>query len=86
MNKILLVLRHEIITILSRPSFLFAIFGIPIIGTAVFIVAGQLSKGTSAQNVLLQLISSPPTVQTEGYVDQGGLIQEMPASSLILHL
>ena len=80
MNKILLVLRHEIITILSRPSFLFAIFGIPIIGTAVFLVAGQLSKGTSAQNVLLQLISSPPTVQTEGYVDQGGLIQEIPAS------
>jgi hypothetical protein len=39
MNKTLLVLKHEIITILSRPSFLFAMFGIPIIGVAVFMVA-----------------------------------------------
>ncbi len=69
MNKTLLVLRHEFTTILSRPSFLFAIFGIPIIGTAAFIIAGQLSKGGSTQNILAQLISSPPTVQTEGYVE-----------------
>ena len=80
MKKTLLVLRHEIITILSRPSFLFAIFGIPIIGSAVFILAGQLSKGSSAQNILTQLISSPPTVQAEGYVDQSGIIKEIPAS------
>lgn len=80
MKKTLLVLRHEIITILSRPSFLFAIFGIPIIGSAVFIIAGQLSKGSSAQNILSQLVSSPPTVQAEGYVDQSGIIKEIPPS------
>lgn len=80
MKKTLLVLRHEIITILSRPSFLFAIFGIPIIGSAVFIIAGQLSKGSSAQNILSQLLSSPPTVQAEGYVDQGSIITEIPPS------
>jgi len=80
MKKTLLVLRHEIITILSRPSFLFAIFGIPIIGSAVFIIAGQLSKGSSAQNILSQLLSSPPTVQVEGYVDQSGIITEIPPS------
>jgi ABC-2 type transport system permease protein len=80
MNKTLLVLKHEIITILSRPSFLFAIFGIPIIGATVFIIAGQLSKGTSAQNILIQLISSPPTTQTEGYIDQSGIIKVIPNS------
>jgi ABC-2 type transport system permease protein len=80
MNKTLLVLKHEIITILSRPSFLFAIFGIPIIGATVFIIAGQLSKGTSAQNILIQLISSPPTTQTEGYIDQSGIIKVIPDS------
>ena len=80
MNKTWLVLKHEIINTLSRPSFLFAIFGIPIIGAVVFTVAGQLSKGSSTQNILSQLISSPPTVQTEGYIDQSGIIKEIPAS------
>ncbi len=80
MNKTLLVLKHEILTILSRPSFLFALFGIPIIGAGVFIVAGQLNKGNPAQNVLTQLISSPPTTLAEGYVDQSGIIKEIPAS------
>jgi ABC-2 type transport system permease protein len=80
MNKTLLVLRHEIITILSRPSFLFALFGVPIIGTLVFIVAGQLNKGNPAQFLWTQLISSPPTIQTEGYIDQSGIIKTIPDS------
>jgi ABC-2 type transport system permease protein len=80
MKKTLLVLKHEIITILSRPSFLFAMFGIPIIGVVVFIVAGQLNKGSSAQGLFTQLISSPTTVEAEGYVDQSGIIKEIPAS------
>src|SRR4030042_3222865 len=80
MNKTLLVLRHEIITILSRPSVLFALFGIPIIGTLVFIIAGQLNKGNPAQFLWTHLISSPPTIQTEGYIDQSGIIKTIPDS------
>ena len=80
MKKTLLVIRHEIRTIFSRPSFLFAIFGIPVIGAMIFSVAGQLTKGSSAQNFLTQLISSPPTVQAEGYIDQAGVIKNLPAS------
>ncbi len=80
MNKTLLVLRHEIITILTRPSFLFAMFGIPVIGALVFFVAGSLNKGGSAQNLLSQLMSSPQTVTAEGYVDQSGIIREIPAT------
>jgi len=80
MKKTLLVIRHEIKTIFSRPSFLFAIFGIPIIGAMIFSVAGQLTRGSSAQNLLTQLISSPPTVQAEGYIDQAGVIKSLPAS------
>ena len=80
MNKTLLVLKHEIITVLSRPSFLFAIFGIPIIGATIFFAASQLSKRSSAQNLLTQLISSPPTVQAEGYIDQSGIIKSIPNS------
>jgi ABC-2 type transport system permease protein len=80
MNKTLLVLKHEIITILSRPSFLFAMFGIPIIGAVVFMVAAQLNKANPSQNILTQLISSPTSSLPEGYVDQSGIIKEIPAS------
>jgi ABC-2 type transport system permease protein len=80
MKKTFLILRNEIITILSRPSFLFAMFGIPLIGAVVFIAASQLNKGNPAQNVLTQLISNPQTTQAEGYVDLGGMIKEIPAS------
>src|SRR4030042_2473865 len=78
MNKTWLVLKHELITVLSRPSFLFSIFVIPVIGATVVFVAGQLQKGNAAQNILTQLISSPPTVQTEGYIDQSGIIKTIP--------
>ncbi len=80
MKKTFLILRNEIITILSRPSFLFAMFGIPFIGAVVFIAASQLNKVNPAQNVLTQLISNPQTTQAEGYVDVGRIIKEIPAS------
>jgi len=79
MNKTLLVLRHEVITILTRPSFLFAMFGIPLIGAAIFFIASQLNKTNPSQNVLTQLISNPQAVAAEGYVDQSGIIKEIPS-------
>jgi ABC-2 type transport system permease protein len=78
MSKILLVLRHEIVTIFSRKSFLFAIFGIPIIGALIFSVAGQITRGSSAENILTSLVSSPQAVKTEGYIDQAGVIKVVP--------
>lgn len=80
MNKTLLVLRHEVVTIISRPSFLFAVFGIPIIGALIFMIAGQLNKANPSQNVLTQLFSNPQTVQAEGYIDQSGIIKEIPSA------
>jgi ABC-2 type transport system permease protein len=80
MNKTILVLRHEIITILSRRSFQFVLFGIPIIGALIFIIVGQLNKGGSTQNLLTQLVSSPPSVAAQGYVDYSGIIKEIPSS------
>ncbi len=80
MNRTILVLRHEIITILTKRSFLFALFGIPVIGALVFFVAGSLNKGSSAGNLLTQLVSSQPAVTAEGYVDHSGLIKQIPSS------
>ena len=63
MNKIWLVIRQEIVNTLSRKSFLFAMFGIPIIGVVIFLIVSQFSNANPAQNILSQLISSPPSVQ-----------------------
>jgi ABC-2 type transport system permease protein len=80
MNKTLLVLRHEIITVISRPSFLFALFGIPIIAALVFTIAGRMSQGSPISTILSRLLSNPQTVKLEGYIDQSGIIKEVPAS------
>jgi ABC-2 type transport system permease protein len=80
MKKILLVLKHEFTTILSRPSFLFAMFGIPIIGVVVFMIGGQLNKGGSSPALWTEFISPAPTVTAEGYVDLSGIIKQIPAS------
>jgi ABC-2 type transport system permease protein len=80
MNKTLLVLKHELITTLTRPSFLFAIFGIPVIGIVIFMVAGRISNSSPSQNPLAMLISNPPSVQAEGYIDLSGVVKEIPSS------
>jgi ABC-2 type transport system permease protein len=78
MSKTLLILKHEIVTILSRPSFLIAVIGIPFVATVIFFVVGQVNKGAPGENPLARLISSAPSVQAEGYIDPGGLIKEIP--------
>ena len=80
MNKILLVLRHEFLTLIRRPSFLFGVFGVPLIGVLVFWIASLINRDSQAQSVLEQVVSGPQTVETEGYVDLSGLIQVIPDS------
>jgi hypothetical protein len=79
MNKTLLVLRHEIFTVVSRPSFLFGVFGIPLLGALAFFVAGRINQDQSAQSVVQQIMTNPPEQLAEGYVDQAGIIQALPA-------
>ena len=59
MKKTLLVLRHEIFTVVSRPSFLFGMFGIPLLGALVFFVAGRINQNQGAQTVVQQMKPPP---------------------------
>ena len=80
MNKTSLILRYEIITLLSKPSFLFGMFGIPLVAALVFGIAGRINQNEQAQSVFSQIIGSQQTIQAEGYVDQAQLIQTIPES------
>jgi len=77
MNKTLLVLRHELATTFRRRSFLLIAFGLPILAAVVVVVISFVrgDEGTSAGT---QGTPLPPVVQTEGFVDQSGLIRLIP--------
>jgi ABC-2 type transport system permease protein len=76
MKKTLLVLRNEIVTAVTRKSFMFIAFGIPLIAIMIFLGAsvlksdaiGSLGAGGETGD------SDMPELQVEGYVDHSGLI------------
>lgn len=78
MNKIWIVLKHELITLLSRPSYWFAILGIPLLATVAYAIAARANTDSSTQEVITQLIGSPRQITSQGYVDPGGLIRLLP--------
>jgi ABC-2 type transport system permease protein len=78
MNKTWLVLKKELLTTLSRRSFLFTAFGLPLIGALIF--AGVSKLRQKNPDTLENLIRPPEIdgISVEGYVDQANLITELP--------
>ncbi|MBN2148444.1 MAG: ABC transporter permease [Anaerolineales bacterium] len=77
-NKTWIILKHEIFTLLSRPSYWFAILGIPLLSAIVYAIAGRATQDQSTQQFVTQLLTSPQEVQAQGYVDLSGIIQRLP--------
>lgn len=74
MRKTFLVMRQELITTFSRPSFLVFAFGVPVL--ALIILGGvKLVQGRSTQNSGSDIAPSEYQLETEGFVDHSGLIQ-----------
>jgi ABC-2 type transport system permease protein len=81
MRRIFLVMRHEIITTVTRKSFLFTAFGVPIISTLILFGVSLLNR--NAPNVVSEVLGpgGQGSAQKQGYVDLSGLIKEMPPSA-----
>jgi hypothetical protein len=77
MRKIGLILRHEIITALSRPGYLLFAFGLPLLGMLIFLVV-TISKGEGAIEDVGIGTQEDTELEVEGYVDYSGMIQQMP--------
>jgi len=78
MNKTILIMRQELRTIFSSKSYIFFAFGIPIL--ALLILTGvRIFQGRS-ENGNVVTASSPEelVLETEGYVDQSGLVHAVP--------
>ncbi len=79
MRKTLFVLRHELITILTSPSFLLVSFGIPLFSILIFVVTSRISSSSSATSVVKQIFNAQQEMKkAEGYVDQAGIIKQLP--------
>ena len=74
MNKTFLIMRQELITTFSRPSYLFFAFGLPVL--AVLVLGGvKLFQGRSSANSVSDF-SGPAEFhpESEGFIDHSGLI------------
>ncbi len=80
MKKILIVIKNEIVTIISRPSFWLSVVGLPLVGALIFTVVGAISRNASASQAISQVFSGPQQALAEGYVDHAGIIQAIPDS------
>ena len=80
MMKTLLVLKNEIITLITRPSFWLALVGIPLVGALIFTGVGAINKSASATQTVSQVLSGPQDTRPEGYVDLSGIIRQIPES------
>jgi ABC-2 type transport system permease protein len=80
MKKILLVLKNEIITLISRPSFWLALVGLPLVGALIFAGVGAINKNASATQTFSQVFSGPKDTRPEGYVDLSTIIHQIPES------
>jgi len=79
MNKILIVLKNEIVTLISRRSFWLTALGLPVFGALIFAVVGAINRSASVSQNVAQAFTGPQVVRPEGYVDPGGIIKAIPA-------
>jgi ABC-2 type transport system permease protein len=82
MKKTLLVLKNEIITLLTRPSFWLVALGLPLVGAALFAGVGLINRNAAASQKVSQVFTSTQDTRPEGYVDLSGLIRQFPTGDL----
>ncbi len=76
MHKTWLIFKNEIITTVTRPSFLFTLFGLPIIMAVIFAVIGMINREQPGQ--VEQFFTPAADPLPSGLVDNADIISEMP--------
>ena len=77
MSRTLLVLRYEISTAFRRPSFLFAVFGLPVFLGLALVLISRISVAQPIESAGPASAPDARELQREGYVDLSGLITEI---------
>jgi ABC-2 type transport system permease protein len=77
MNKIWLVLSHEIETIVRSRSFILTLILVPLVGFIILFVVSILQRNNPSPDITSLLIPERPPLK--GFVDHSRLIQDVPA-------
>jgi ABC-2 type transport system permease protein len=80
MNKMWLILKNEVITVITRPSYLLTIFGIPLGAALIFAFISYLNRDQSTSDFVTEIVSGPQEREVQGYIDQSGIIKTIPTS------
>ena len=81
MNKIWVVFKQELLSVIRRKSFLITLFLLPLVSVIIFIVAGQINgSGNSAANPIVEIVAPQEETVPDGFVDLTGLVTEIPDS------
>ncbi len=78
MHKVRLIIIHEIKTMLTRPSFLFAAFGIPLISALSMFIVTAINRESPDTLETVFGPASQPAQQVEGYIDPGHWLRNIP--------
>ena len=80
MKKTLLVLKTELINVITRRSFLITLILLPVIGGLILtaISTFQKSSGTDPSDLLDELMVPKTEISLEGFVDKSGLVKSVP--------
>ncbi len=74
MRKILIVMRHEFVTLITKPSFWIALIGVPIFMAVIMGITIVSSTAATASAIAARQNRS----DTQGYVDHSGIMQALP--------
>ncbi len=77
MKKTMLVMKNEVIVTITRRSFLLTALGVPLLSFIILSVVTLLNR--QAPDTLTSLLNAPVKTTGEGYVDEAGLIEQIPA-------
>ena len=78
MNKLWLIMKNEFVYTVTRRSFLFTLFVLPLIA---FAVGWFSTMGTRQESSAVQAITGPvEPAKPEGLVDLSGLVNQVPGS------
>jgi len=80
MRKSILVLRNEFITTITRKSFLFTAFGLPLIGFLIYFAAGALGRSGAGAGGAAGGMGAF-TLRPEGIVDEAHIVRTIPADT-----
>lgn len=79
MHKTWLVFRHELITSVTRRTYLLLTFGIPLLAIVAFVVISLVRNGSTPGEVNAIDFQEEQEIKVEGYIDRSGLIEKIPS-------